>query len=88
MFKYVIENDLMPPWSVDPNTGPWEKDLSLTVREKAVLLKWLKEGTPKKGEKTRKLWDETGETFTRRRLELDNSFARACDNSRRGNESV
>ena len=41
MFQYVIEQDLMPPWSVDPNTGPFKNDLSLTVRERALLLKWV-----------------------------------------------
>ena len=44
MFRYVIENDLMPPWNLDPNTGPWEHDFSLTVREKAILLKWIDSG--------------------------------------------
>ena len=48
MFKYVIENDLMPPWYVDPNTGPWKNDLSLTPKEKAMLLKWVNDGSPKK----------------------------------------
>ncbi len=48
MFRYVIENDLMPPWYVDPNTGPWKDDLSLTLKEKAMLLKWAKTGFPRK----------------------------------------
>ncbi len=48
MFKYVIENDLMPPWYVDPNTGPWKDDLSLTVKEKAMLLKWVNSGFSRK----------------------------------------
>ena len=58
MFKYVIENDLMPPWFVDPNTGPWENDLSLTSKEKNMLLKWVTDGTPKRSKKTQILWTE------------------------------
>ena len=48
MFRHVIERNLMPPWNVDPATGPWENDISLTPKEKAMLLKWLDEGMPKK----------------------------------------
>ena len=47
MFKYVVENDLMPPWSLDPSTGPWKNDLSLTLKEKLILLKWLDSGCPR-----------------------------------------
>ena len=56
MFKYVIENDLMPPWFIDPNTGPWENDLSLTVKEKVMLLKWVSDGTPKQKKGSLLLW--------------------------------
>ena len=56
MFKYVVENDLMPPWSVDPNTGPWENDLSLTPKEKAMLLKWVDDGCLKKKKQIEPLW--------------------------------
>ncbi len=48
MFKYVIEENLMPPWYLDSNTGPWKNDLSLTVKEKAMLLKWADAGFPRK----------------------------------------
>ena len=53
MFKYVIEKDLMPPWYVDPNTGPFQDDMSLTLKEKALLLQWAKRGFPvsKRGRK-------------------------------------
>ena len=44
MFKYVIENELMPPWPLDPNTGPWINDLSLTSKERAMLLNWINAG--------------------------------------------
>lgn len=56
MFKYVIENDLMPPWHLDPNTGPWKNDLSLTIKEKALLLQWIKSGSMKKKGKPQLLW--------------------------------
>ena len=48
MIKYVIDTDLMPPWGIDPNTGPWKNDLSLTVHEKALLMKWLSTGLKKR----------------------------------------
>ena len=55
MFKYVIENNLMPPWNVNPTTGPWKNDLSLTRKEKTMLLKWLDDGCPKKSN-VKPLW--------------------------------
>ena len=51
MFKYVVEKDLMPPWYVDPNTGPFRDDVSLTLKEKALLLRWANQGFP-----VRKRW--------------------------------
>ena len=54
MFKYVIKQDLMPPWYLDPNTGPFKEDISLTLEEKALLLKWAEDGFLKK--KNRRLW--------------------------------
>ena len=51
MFKYVIEHDLMPPWQLDPNTGPWDNNISLTAKEKAMLLKWVDDGCPRKSGK-------------------------------------
>lgn len=58
MFKYVIENDLMPPWFIDPNTGPWEEDLSLTPTEKILLLKWIDDGSLKNSGISKPLWKE------------------------------
>ena len=60
MFKYVIEKDLMPPWYVDPNTGPFRDDTSLTLKEKALLLQWANQGFParKRGRKTL-LWSKS-----------------------------
>ena len=48
MIEYVIENDLMPPWPVARNTGPWKNNLSLTVKEKQMFLNWLRAGLPYK----------------------------------------
>ena len=62
MFKYVIANNLMPPWFVDPNTGPWNDDLSLTPREKALLLKWISDGSLKQTKKTQFLWRKRKKT--------------------------
>lgn len=55
MFKYVVEKNLMPPWYVDPNTGPFEEDVSLTLQEKALLLKWAESGFPKRKKKRKSL---------------------------------
>ena len=46
----------MPPWNLDPTTGPWKNDLSLTIREKSMLLKWVDMGSPKKLRKPKELW--------------------------------
>ena len=51
MIKHVIDTDLMPPWGIDPNTGPWKNDLSLTVHEKALLLRWLSTGLKNRSNK-------------------------------------
>ena len=58
MFKYVIENDLMPPWYVDPNTGPWKDDISLTLKEKAMLLKWIEADFPRRVREKNLLWEK------------------------------
>ena len=59
MFKYVVERDLMPLWHVDPNTGPFRDDISLTVKEKALLLRWVDQGFPvKKGGRDIVLWSK------------------------------
>ena len=48
MIKYVIENKLMPPWSLSEYTGPWENNPSLSSKEKEMILKWIDEGLPYK----------------------------------------
>ena len=56
MFQFVLENDLMPPWYIDTNTGPWVDDLSLEPQEKAMLLKWIYGGYLKKKTNNEVLW--------------------------------
>ena len=48
MVKHVIENNLMPPWNVSKHTGPWKNDISLSSKEKEIILKWIDEGLPYK----------------------------------------
>ena len=51
MFKYVIENDLMPPWFAHSNTASFKNDMRLTLYEKAILMKWILTGFKKKKKK-------------------------------------
>ena len=44
MIKYVIENNLMPPWSASKKSGPFLNDISLTFKERQTLLAWLDGG--------------------------------------------
>ena len=48
MIKYLIKNNLMPPWFIDRRTGPWKNNFSLTVFEKEMFLQWLDSGLPYK----------------------------------------
>ena len=52
MFKYVIENDLMPPWPAHSHVISFKDDISLTSYEKALLIRWLDTGLKKKPEGT------------------------------------
>ena len=55
MLRYVLNNNLMPPWhNIDKTLGPWENDLSLTAKEKALLLRWLSSGLPYRNASNRK----------------------------------
>ena len=48
MTKYVIENDLMPPWSAHSNTVSFKDDMSLIPYEKSILMKWIATGLKRK----------------------------------------
>ncbi|MES2854451.1 MAG: redoxin domain-containing protein, partial [Bdellovibrionota bacterium] len=51
MIKFVIEQNLMPPWFAHDEFGPFNNDPRLTEREKKSILSWvdggLKEGSKK-----------------------------------------
>lgn len=47
MIEYVLEEDLMPPWFTDDKTGPWENDARLSPIEKAQLLAWIAQDSPR-----------------------------------------
>ena len=63
MFEYVVKNDLMPPWHVADNLETkFKGDLSLGVKEKAMLLKWARQGFKKgKDFKDEALWEREKE---------------------------
>lgn len=42
----MVSSGRMPPWSADPKVGHWANDRSLSPREKADLLGWIKAGAP------------------------------------------
>ena len=42
----VVEDRRMPPWHADPRFGHFSNDRSLSNRERATLLAWVKQGTP------------------------------------------
>ncbi|MCZ0931692.1 MAG: redoxin family protein [Oligoflexia bacterium] len=60
MFEHVIRNDLMPPWYLADNLEvEYDNDLSLGIKEKALLLKWANTGFKKgKSFKNKTLWVE------------------------------
>ena len=43
----VVENRRMPPWHADPRYGRFANDRHLTARERATLLAWIDQGTPR-----------------------------------------
>ena len=45
MFKYVIENDLMPPMSARSHSVSFRDEVRLTPYEKSLLIKWLTDGS-------------------------------------------
>ncbi len=46
MIRYVIEDQIMPPWGVKHEPGKWLNDKSLSARDEADLLAWIEKGTP------------------------------------------
>jgi peroxiredoxin len=43
----VVESRRMPPWHADPRYGHFANDRHLTARERATLLAWIDQGTPR-----------------------------------------
>lgn len=47
MIRDVTATGYMPPWPADPNYRSFVGERFLTEREKAILAKWVEDGTPK-----------------------------------------
>jgi peroxiredoxin len=43
----VVDSRRMPPWHADPRYGNFANDRHLTPRERATLLAWIDQGTPR-----------------------------------------
>ncbi len=46
VIELMVSSGRMPPWSADRKIGRWTNDRSLSDREKAALLGWIKAGAP------------------------------------------
>jgi len=46
MIRYVLEDDIMPPWGVKHEPGKWLNDRTLGARDEADLLAWIEKGAP------------------------------------------
>ncbi len=44
--KYVVENNIMPPWPPGPNSLPMLEERKLTPEERATLIAWVEAGAP------------------------------------------
>ena len=80
MFRYMIHEDLMPPWHLDPNTGPWKNNLSLSSTEKAMLLKWADQGFQRRGKGkdplSKAYWGKLQATDRQDKLESHNTSSK------------
>ncbi len=47
MIREVVDQRRMPPWHADPRFGKFSNDRSLSQQERATLLAWIDNGTPK-----------------------------------------
>jgi len=47
MMKYVVSNELMPPWFASGSDHEWGNDQSLSERDREDLLAWIDAGCPK-----------------------------------------
>jgi len=46
MIGETVQTKRMPPWHADPTHGDFANDRSLTPKEKATILAWVKQGAP------------------------------------------
>jgi hypothetical protein len=46
MIAETVDNKRMPPWHADPRHGDFVNDRSLSAKEKATVLAWVKQGMP------------------------------------------
>ncbi|MEM7164568.1 MAG: redoxin domain-containing protein [Planctomycetota bacterium] len=46
MIKYVLEEQIMPPWFAAEGTGPWLNDRRLSDRDRSALLSWIDDKCP------------------------------------------
>jgi hypothetical protein len=46
MIRYVIEDQIMPPWGAKHEPGKWLNDMTLGAKDEADLLAWIEKGTP------------------------------------------
>lgn len=46
MLRYVVEEQIMPPWFAAKGSGPWENDASLGEADREALLGWVVAGCP------------------------------------------
>lgn len=53
--RAAVEAGRMPPWTADPGFGTFANDTSLTVDERALLLRWIGDGAPAGSGPTRML---------------------------------
>jgi peroxiredoxin/mono/diheme cytochrome c family protein len=47
MIREVVEERRMPPWDADPHYGTFANDRSLSDADRATILAWLEQGTPR-----------------------------------------
>jgi hypothetical protein len=53
VIREVVEERRMPPWHADPRYGHFANDRSLTAKDRATLLAWVDQGTPRGDTKER-----------------------------------
>ena len=47
MIEEALLERRMPPWHADPHNGKFANDRSLSAAESQLLLRWIKQGSPR-----------------------------------------